>query len=197
MHLLKLLFDFDALLGHGPDVVAYAIMALVGSGLFLIRLGIAAFLGGDDGFDTDLDGADSDSAFGFFSVLSILAFFMGAGWMGLACRIDWDLNGLITAVVSSGFGIAMMLFSSGLMYMTRKLNAHKDYDVTTAIGAIGRVYLTIPAKGEGSGEVQVTVSGRQKIMRALSTGPKLEAFTDVRIVEARPDETMVVEPADG
>ena len=72
-----------------------------------------------------------------------------------------------------------------------------DYDVETAVGRTARVYLKIPAKGEGHGEVQVTVSGRQKILRAISNGPQLEAFTDVRIVEARGDETMVVEPADG
>ena len=54
----------------------------------------------------------SRTTFSIFSVGSILAFFMGAGWMGLACRVDWNLNGLVTALVSSGFGFVMMLMAA-------------------------------------------------------------------------------------
>lgn len=198
MQLLKLLFNFDALLNLGPDVLAYGILALVGSALFIAKLGLSLFAGVDDDFDTDMQHTElgSDASFSLFSVLSILAFFMGAGWMGLACRIDWGVNGPVSALIATSFGVAMMFFSSLLLSMTRRLNEHNQYDVKSAEGTTGRVYLTIPAKGEGAGEVQVVVSGSQRILRAVSAGPKLEAFTDVKIVEARPDETMVVAPLD-
>jgi len=195
MEMLKLLFDWTELATYGTDVLAYSIMALAGTLLFLLRLALALFGGGDSDFDTDMDaGVDSDVSFTFFSLLSILAFFMGAGWTGLACRIDWSLGGLASAAISAGVGFGMMSLASGLMYATRKLNKQIDYDVSTAVGRTGRVYLTIPERGQGHGQVEVTVSGRRKIMTAISTGQGIDAFADVTIVEVQDDETMVVEP---
>ena len=195
MEMLKLFFDWAELLEYGSDAVAYFVMAAAGTSLFLIRLAFALFAGGDSDFDTDMDaGVDSDVSFTFFSLLSILAFFMGAGWMGLACRVDWRLSGLPSAAIAAGFGVVMMLFAAGLTYATRRLNQQITYDVNTAVGKTGRVYLTIPAKGEGHGQVEVSVSGRRKIMRAGSTGPKIEAFADVTVVSAQDDESLIVEP---
>ncbi len=83
------LFDWAGLVSFGSDAAAYFVMAIVGTSLFLLRLALSFF-----GMDGDTDGAldadgGTDAAFSLFSVLSILAFFMGAGWMGLACRVDW------------------------------------------------------------------------------------------------------------
>ena len=88
-----------------------------------------------------------------------------------------------------------MLGASGLSYWARRLDQSIEYDIRTAVGRTGRVYLTIPEKGHGHGQVEVSVSGRRKIVRAVSAGPRLEAFTDVRIVDARDDETLVAGPA--
>lgn len=194
-----LLFDFKGLLERGVDAAAYGLLALVATALFLLRLGLSLFGGGDVGdgdFDADA-GVDSDASFTFFSVLSILAFFMGAGWMGLACRIDWGLGRLASAAAATGFGFLMMTLASAMMLGVRKLNREVGYDLATAVGHIGRVYLTIPEKGAGHGQVEITVSGRKKIVRAQSVGPRLEAFRDVKVVAARAeDETLIVEPAE-
>lgn len=56
------------------------------------------------------------------------------------------------------------------------------------------MYLTIPAKGQGQGQVEVTVSGRRKIIRAISSGAEIPAFADVTVVAAQDDESLVVEP---
>jgi hypothetical protein len=189
-----LIFDWPAMLERGADAVAYFVMAMIGTLLFLIRLGLAMFGGGDSDFDAD--GFDSDVSFTFFSVLSILAFFMGAGWMGLACRLDWGMSRFASTLGAAGFGTAMMLAASGLTYLTRRLNREVGYDVATAVGHTCRVYLTIPARGHGHGQVEATVSGRKKVLRAVSAGPEIEAFADVRVIEVRDDETLVVEPLD-
>jgi hypothetical protein len=188
-----LLFDWPALVGRGADAVTYFVMAVVGSILFLLRLGLAFFSGGEGDFDTDID-IDTDVAFSMFSVLSILAFFMGAGWMGLACRLDWNFGRLPSALIASGFGFAMMMAASGLVYLTRRLNRHVDYDVRTAIGRTARVYLTIPKNGTGLGQVEVSVSGRKQILQAMSNGAKIDAFADVKVVDVRDDDTLIVEP---
>lgn len=196
MDLFDVLFDFPELVKIGTDAVAYFVMAGVGTLLFLGRLALTLF-GGDVDVEGDVGidhGADSDSAFGIFSLLSILAFFMGTGWMGLACRIDWGLGRLPSAFIASGFGAVMMLAASGLSYATRRLNREVTYDAKTAIGRTARVYLTIPAKGEGQGQVEVSVSGRRKVMNAQSNGPQLAAFADVRVVGVRDDDCLVVEP---
>jgi hypothetical protein len=56
--------------------------------------------------------------------------------------------------------------------------------------------MKVPAKGEGQGKVQVSVSGRLMTINAVSDGPALDAFADVRVVAARDDETLVVAPID-
>ena len=195
MNVWDVIFDWSQLVDRGTDVVVYFVMGAVGSLLFLIRLALASFGGGDGDFDTDMDaGVDSDASFSFFSLLSILAFFMGAGWMGLACRLDFELGSLASAFSATGFGLTMMLLASALAYGTRRLNKQIEYDMATAVGRTGRVYLTIPEKGQGHGQVEVTISGRRMVKRAASAGPKIDAFADVTITDVQDDETLIVEP---
>ena len=186
-------WNWDELAALGGDAVTYSLMAAVGTLLFLIRLVFAMF-GGDGGdFDADVD-AGTDASFTLFSLLSVMAFIMGTGWMGLACRLDWGFSRPLSVVIAVGFGVAMMLLASGLMFMTRKLNRTVTYDVETAVGRTARVYMSIPGKGHGQGKVQVSISGRLMTVDAVSNGPPLEAFADVRVVATRDDQTLVVSP---
>ena len=191
------LFNWNELIQLGGDGVTYFLMAAVGTLLFLIRLIFALFAGDGGDFDVDADfDAGTDASFTLFSLLSVMAFVMGTGWMGLACRIDWGLNRPLSVVISVGFGTLMMVLASGLMYLTRRLNRHVTYDVKTAVGRTARVYMKIPAHGAGQGKVQVSVSGRLMTLVAVSTGDALDAFTDVKVVDARDDQTLIVEPLD-
>ena len=191
----RLLFDWPELVQQGADAVTYFIMAAFGTILFVARLVISLF-GGDGGdFDADIDvEGGTDASFTLFSLLSVTAFIMGAGWMGLACRIDWELGRITSLLTAIGFGTGMMFLAAGLMFMTRKLNREVQYDVRTAVGRTGRVYLNIPANGTGQGQVEVSVSGRKKILKAVTKGAELAAFTDVKVVDVRDDDTLVVEP---
>lgn len=182
-------------MSFGVDVVAYLIMALVGTVFFLLRLLMALFFGGDGDADGDLaDMGDGDSAFSMFSILSILAFFMGAGWMGLTCRIDWGLSSVTAAMAATGFGLVLMLMASGLMAFARSLNQVVEYDLKTAVGHIASVYMSIPKRGEGRGKIKVTVSGRMKMMDAISSGPAIQEFKSVKVLSVRDDGTFIVEP---
>jgi len=192
------IWNWSEIVRLGGDVVTYSIMALVGTSLFLLRLAFGLFGGGDVDADLDgdvhLHGGASDASFTLFSLLSVMAFIMGTGWMGLACRLDWGLGRPLSAVASVGFGTFMMFLASGMMHMARKLNQNVTYDVKTAVGRTARVYMKIPAKGEGQGQVQVSVSGRLMTRPAVSNGPALEAFASVKVVDVRDDEMLVVEP---
>ena len=195
----KLLLNWEELATLGTDLVAYAAIAMVGTLFFLIRL-LMATIGFDGDADGDMggdaDGSGSDASFSLFSLLSILAFFMGAGWMGLAARLDWEIGQVGSFFLSIGFGTVMMLSASAMMYGLRKLHHESKYDLESAVGKTGRTYLKIPASGEGQGQVEVAVSGRRKILAAVSNNKKIASFQAVRIVEVRDDSTLVVEPLD-
>ena len=192
-----LFFDWSDLAQRGADAFTYGVLAIVGTLLFVVRLSMALFGGGDGGdFDVDVDGdIGTDASFTLFSLLSIMAFIMGTGWMGLAARVDWDLGRVVSAILAVGFGTTMMMLASGLMYMTRKLNRDVQYDVRTAVGKTARVYLTLPPRGEGEGQIEVSVSGRKKVLPAVSNDAKIEAFTAVTVVDVRDDDTLIVEPS--
>ncbi len=121
MQILDLLFNWTDALRYGMDVVAYLIMALVGTVFLPLRLLIALFFGADSALDGDLaDVGRGDASFRMFSLLSILAFLMAAGWMGLACRIDWGLSVIVSAATATGFGLVLMLTASALTAFARK-----------------------------------------------------------------------------
>ena len=86
-----------------------------------------------------------------------------------------------------------MMLASGLMLTARRLNRTVEYELESALGKTARVYMTIPKRGAGQGKVEVDVSGRRKILEAVSTDGKLEQFSSVRVVEVRDDHTLIVE----
>ena len=182
----------------GVDATIYLFLAVTATLFFFLKMGLQFVVGdvdvhmdGDVHLDTHMD---STGAFELFSLLSILAFFMGVGWMGLACRVNWGLGSAVSAVSATAFGLSLMGLSSGLMYAVRQMTQEGSYEVESAIGKIGKVYLTIPAKGQGQGQVEVNVSGRRKVMSAVSTKDEIPAFSRVTIVEVTGEETFVVKP---
>ena len=190
------LLELDRYVAIGIDATIYLFLAVTATLLFVVRMGLQFFVGEVGAhLDADIDAhMDSTGAFELFSLLSVLAFFMGVGWMGLACRVNWGLGSAISAVSATAFGLSLMGLSAGLMYAVRQMTHEGRYDVKTAIGKTGKVYLTIPARGQGQGQVEVTVSGRHKVMPAMSTKDEIPAFTRVTIVDVVGEETYVVEP---
>ena len=171
----------------------YAAMALLGTSLFLLKM-IMLFAGGDSDADIgDADVGDADlgdshmdgaESFTLVSVQSILAFFMGAGWMGLACREEWMLDKLPAMGAAVAFGFAMMVLSSYLNLKIKSLNANPVNKIDeNAVGHTGRAYTNIPAKGEGMGQVEITLNGKQQILQANSAGDAIKAFTNVKVVK--------------
>jgi hypothetical protein len=150
--------------------------------------------------DVDFDAADgvdiehgSGAAFTVLSIQSFLAFFMAMGWMGLACLHEWDMGQTATLGIAGGFGFAVMMLNAVLMWQVHRLNSEGRYDLRTCVGHIGRVYLTIPEMGKGTGQVQVVASGQTRIVKASSAGPAIPSFTDIRVLELRDNQELVVQ----
>ena len=193
---IRLIFDFAELRSlFGYDAVVYAIFAIIGTALFVLRLGAGLIFGAGDGFDVDADAdlAEADGGFGLLSVLSITGFLMGAGWMGLVSQVEWKLGDAASAMLSAGFGFAMMLLASSLMFWMKRMAHEPKADRRTAIGRTGTVYMAIPAGG--TGKVRVNISGQSVTVDARSTGrAALESFTNVKVVAVRDDGVLMVEP---
>jgi hypothetical protein len=198
--LLQLLAEgfLDEVFATFSDITVYFVMALLGSTLFAIRIIMMLFFGIDDvDFDVDgnVDGGFDlhDTGFSIFSLMSIMSFMMGAGWMGLVCRQEMAMGHFVSAAAASGFGFALMLLASYGMYSLKKLQHSGGYDISTTMGQIGKCYLRIPAKGEGAGKVQINMDGRNSTLPAVSTSEEIESFASVKVVEVRGDNVLVVE----
>src|SRR5687767_11217290 len=111
----------------GWDTTVYLIMGSAGTLLFVVKMAIMLIAGGDGG-DFDVGGGDGGGdmahgdGFGLFSTLSVIAFMMGAGWLGLAARADWGWGPVPAAAAASAFGFSLMFFSSMAMYQMKKFN---------------------------------------------------------------------------
>lgn len=198
---LQRLFDWYALLDLGIDATAYFVLAMVGTLLFLLKVVLTVFSGVDADYDLGI-GGDGDGSGGFnadagsfslFSTLSIVAFLMGAGWMGLIARAGWELGSIPSGLLAIVFGLGLMFLAAGMMWSMQRLNSTPREDLNSAVGATAKVYLSIPARGEGAGEVQVTVSGRQRTIAAVSADQPLEAWDTVKVREIRDDGVLIVE----
>ena len=188
----------DISLSNFSDATVYLVMGIIGTLLFTIRVSMMLIFGmhggGDFDMHADAGGAGHGSGFGLFSLLSIIAFMMGAGWVGLAARTDWHLGQVQAAFAACGFGFTLMFLSSLTMWQMKKFNVEGKYDVQATVGRTGRVYLAIPAKGEGTGQVEMNVDGRRAILTAKSSSKRIDSFTTVKVLEVQDSEIVLVEP---
>ena len=166
----------------------YAWMALLGTFLFIAKM-LLMLMGGDTDADVDTDGLDVDDghidgaeSFTLISIQSILALFMGTGWIGLACREEWGMEKMPSFFVATGFGFLMMLLSSFLSFKMKSLNEVPDTRIDErAIGLTGRAYTDIPANGGGAGQIELTVNGKMQILQASSQADAIKAFTSIKV----------------
>lgn len=204
LNFIQNLIGWSSIVSTGLDATVYFWIAMIATLLFIIRL-VMMLIGVEHGGDIDISGGDAfdgievghvdtDVSFNIFSLFAILSFFMGLGWMGMACRLTWGFGPSLSVVISLAAGVGMMMLASIMMMYVKQLERVVTYDVKTCIGHTGRVYLTIPGEGRTGGQVEVSISGRRKIMNARTRGDEIAAFTPVKVVEVGDDETLIVEP---
>lgn len=177
----------------------FTVPALVGGGLFALRLlgmlagGVAE--GADLDTDADLGGdvhGDSTSAFELISLQSLAAFAMGFGTAGLAARHGFDASMTTSVLVAVGFGVAMLwLFGMG-MKAVYDLQSSGNVALHDAVGLEGEIVIAVPDAGTGRGRVRLVVRQRQRTFNAVTDGPELPSRSRVRVTGTRPDNCLVV-----
>ena len=163
----SVLLDFD-----GVEIF-FMVCAAVGGTFVLIRL-VMQFMGLDhhfshsDGADMsfDADHPDTDAGFKVLSIHSITSFFMMFGLVGLAMYRQSQMGVVLSMLAAILAGAGSVWVIGKLFSLTARLQSSGNIQIDTAVGAQGRVYLTIPP--DGTGIVCVKVSDRLRDYEARS-----------------------------
>ncbi len=168
----------------------YFIIASISTILFVVIM-IMTFMGHDYSGQSSTEGFSTE-AFELMSLQSILAFFMGFGWVGLAAKTEWDMSNGVSVIIAGLFGIAMMLFTSFLMKRVKNLNKQVQFDIKECIGIIGQAYTVLePNK---IGQVQIKVSGKLMTYDAINdTEETISSFSPI-IVKEIDKNVLIIEP---
>ena len=183
----------------GIDAVFFFCGA-VGGVLFLLRV-VLVFIGfgHDSGGDFDADGIEldhggHDMGAGMLSFTGLTAFFTLFGVTGLVMRLEQGLGATISSAVAFMVGLFTMWLVAQVLRAVYRLRSSGNVEMANAVGAEGRVYLTIPAGGRG--QVEVTVQSRLKVVDAVAEHPvELKTGTHVRVARVIEDNVLVVEKA--
>jgi hypothetical protein len=132
----------------------------------LIQTVLTIFSGGDsDGYSVD-DGAlqadhaeHSGDTMHYLSFRGLTAFAMGFGWAGAIC-VKLGMFPLLAALVGLVVGLAIEFSFLLMMKQLSKLQSDGTFKLEAAIGGVGTIYLTVPPKGAGAGEVIIKAAGR-------------------------------------
>lgn len=163
------------------------------SGVILSIQMVLTLIGADTDFDVDGMDAGETGDTGLFSIRSVGAFFTGFGWTGVAMLQNGHGTGAATfAATAVGLVFLGMVFY--LMRYMYSLREEGNLDYSNAIGEVGNVYLPIPPKRKGMGQVEILVQGRMRTVRALTDhDKKLGNRVAVRVTALVDQKTLLVE----
>lgn len=155
--------------------------------MFVLKLAIFSLVGGDTevvaDFNTEMD---TDCSFNFFSTQSVIAFFMGFGWMGYAGLQQFGFNQYINFPIAFGVGLIFMITTAGLMFLAKKLEKKVKKDKNTALGATGKAYTNFEPHAQG--QVEVEINGQLSVVSAVNDSDEvINSFDLVKVNKVEND----------
>lgn len=166
----------------------------IGATFLQILLFLSALVGGDDlDHSTDND-AHSSEGVKLLSLRAIVAFLVGFGWAGgLMMNRGMDLFPALAIAIVTGLVFMMSIFA--IMRGMMSLRADGTMDFHNAVGKNGSVYVTIPAKRAGHGQVEIEIQGRITTVQAVTAHQEALAPQTAVVVDAlEPGNLLVVSP---
>ena len=184
----------DYWLNLAPAERTFTGIGVFSSLILTIQMGMVMLGGAVDMPEAEIADTGEGGASGIFSIRTIGAFFAGFGWAGAAMLQAGHSTGAATFVASLS-GSAFLGVVIYLMSYLHSLRQEGTLDYTNAIGNVGNVYLPIPPKRKGMGQVEVMVQGRLRIVQALSdSDKKIGNRVAVRVTETIDEQTILVKP---
>jgi len=149
----------------------------------------------DHGADFSDSPTDVASGIKLVSMRVIVAFAIGFGWAGvLALREGWPLAQATLAAFGSG--LVFMALVYGAMRMLFSMRDDGTLDYGNAVGLTGKVYVTIPPRRGGVGQIELMLQGRLITAQAVSDGEMALHQNDfVKVTGVEGQTTLVVAPA--
>lgn len=170
-------------------VTLYWYAALIGTIVFILKTALPADTGAE--VNTDFTSmSDSDASFSLFTIESVSAFFMCAGWTGWVAfsQLHYELKVAIVASVIAGV-LGMLLFV-WLISMAKKLEHIPAYNLTTLNGKSGKAYLHFEPKG--SGKIQIEFNSKLDTIDAVSVSDEvIDAFAPIKVVKVENDTVYI------
>ena len=179
----------------------FALIALPSTVLIIIQTVLLLIgIGGDSDTDVDVDDVDGidlpDDGLAIFSVRGILSMLCITGWVAVAL-LETSLPAGVSIGIAIVCGIATLIGMAFLMRAINRLQSSGNIDIGNCIGKIGEVYIPVPAAGNGSGKVNLTVQEKFSEFTAITTsGNQLKTGSYVRVVAVNEAGVLVVEPID-
>ncbi|MDX9694672.1 MAG: serine protease [Bacteroidales bacterium] len=173
----------------------YWCIAIPFSVIFIIQI-FLTFFGGVDGAeahgdsDVSVDG-DTGIDFQFITLKNLVAFFTIFGWTGIAC-IDGGLGVGTAIIISVLAGLLMMVIMASIIYFMGKLTDSGTLNLKNAIGKVGTVYLTIPPKRSGLGQVQIKVQGLQTLDAMTDNDEEIKTGMVIKVTDVLNNEILLV-----
>lgn len=171
----------------GIGIVA-GVVTLIMAGLALLGL---------DHHDADISGSvgvgDMEGS-SLFSTKPLTGFFLAFGWVG-GIALNFGLSLMLATIIAFVSGTVVMLALAWLIRLMYSMRTDGTRRINDAIGAIGTVYVTLPAARATGGQINVIVSGRLETLAALNAALRaIPSGEKVKVVGVIDTNTVLVEP---
>lgn len=176
----------------------FLICAFIGAVFVIVRI-VLMLSGIGDGSDPDVDlsghgadmhHADSDAGFKILSIQGLSSFLLMFGLVGLSLYNTSRMGILVSMAGATAAGLAAVWVIGKLFSLFIRLQASGTITMKDAVGAEGKVYLSIPEKGIG--RAMITVGGSLREFDAVSAaGDRLETGVAVKVVRVEGNTVVV------
>lgn len=163
------------------------------AGLTGIIMAVLGMIGMDHQEGVDAVDADADGG-GIFSIKPLTGFFLGFGWAG-GIALSHGFSFPVALMLALGAGGGLMAVIVLMIRAILGLRSDGTMRIADTVGAVGTVYITLPANKTGGGQVVVNFRGRQETFAALNTSDRaLASGEKVRVTACVDTSTVLVEP---
>ncbi len=165
------------------------------AGLSTLLLAVLAIFGIEhhdavDALDADFDHGGG----GIFSIKPLTGFFLGFGWGG-GIALSSGLSVLAATACGFGAGAAIMAVIVLMFRAILGMKSDGTMRINEAVGAIGTVYITLPASKASGGQVMVKFSGRQETFAALNASDRvIPSGEKIKVLSIVDGQTVLVGP---
>lgn len=168
-------------------------ISIVSTFLYVVKMALYFTVGGDTEVDASFDAiTETEVSFSFISVQSLLAFFMGFGWSGLACLLQFETEPNIALIVALGVGLIFMYMSAYLMFCVKKLSKTVKLDLTELLNKTGRTYTAFEPNSKG--QIEIDFNNKLSVLDAFNmTDKEIKAFTAIKVKKIEDNKIYIVE----